>query len=221
MKNKLMLFITFCLYSQITWGGLFDGCISMPWNYSPVSEEVLTSKLNNRNDTMVNCTDASLCIARVERSISKAQQVEIVRKFEYSESEGTSYTTEFLEKLSVDKNNTKLGFSLIDDVQRYSMSEILSNGSSILLFKRNQGDMNFFHTVFIQKTNDDRLFLYNHNNLEIDKAFFDSNIDFVMAGVSTRYEISNNYHILNQYLESNDFSIFISPLNTISTNLNR
>lgn len=127
------------------------------------------------------CYEASIRVGQAEKTLSPQVFDTVVAAT--NRKGGNNYSAGYLELMGIKPDSLKTTFNPADITE-----------SGFINFKYANEGGDFSHTVYIQKTSNNELFLFNTNNLSFDAAMIKSgNLPQTSAGISV-YKISDGNH---------------------------
>ncbi|WP_300631757.1 hypothetical protein [Pseudomonas sp.] len=168
--------------------------------------------LNPDNQAFL-CYDASLRVAQAEKTISPKAFDVVMAAIDLK---GTSnYSSRYLELMDIKPGSQKALFNPEDITE-----------SGFLNFKHAHKDGEFGHTVYIQKTNNNELYLFNTNSYSLDAAMLSNNNPFQIHGGLTVYNITGDKHkglqdFLNGFGGDTPWEFAFTPASTLNANIKK
>lgn len=127
------------------------------------------------------CYEASMRVGEAEKTLSPEVYETVIAAT--GRNGGTNYTARFLELMGIKPDGIK---------KTFNPAEITESG--FLNFQHANEGGEFAHTVYIQKTNNNELILFNTNSPDLDLAMLRSAHSLKQSGGMTVYKISGGDH---------------------------
>ncbi|MBC3921524.1 hypothetical protein H8S66_01485 [Pseudomonas lurida] len=189
----------------------------------PLHENAVASisheRLKERWDTLqkvpgnegLNCYQASLRVAQAEHNLTP-EAVDAV-KAATKGGGATSYTPRYLELMGITPDDLKTTFNAADIKE-----------SGFLNFKHGNDGGEFGHTVYIQKTDNNELFLFNTNSPDLDVAMIKNGKPIEISGGMTVFHLDDaGQRGLQGFLDGiavgKDWQFVYTPVSTVTANV--
>ncbi len=193
---------------------LYDTPITPP-GVAPLSHVELKTKWELLHRAPGNqglmCYEASVRIGQAEKTLS--DDVFAAVKASTNRQVGSNYSPRYLELMGIKPDALKTTFNPADITE-----------SGLLNFKHANEGGEFGHTVYIQKTADDELYLFNTNSPDLDVAMVRAGNPPVVSGGMTVYHLGNGKDKgLQSFLDGINgkpgWQFAYTPASTLNTNL--
>ena len=160
------------------------------------------------------CYEASMRVGQAEKALAP-EVFDAVVATTNRRGSGTNYSQRYLEMMGVDPDNLKTRFDTAD------ISE-----SGLLNFKHAHEGGEFAHTVYIQKTKHNELYLFNTNNPDLDVAMIRNGNPPEVSGGLTVYHLGNGKDKgLQDFIDGFDgkggWQFAYTPSSALNTNVAR
>ncbi|WP_395607402.1 hypothetical protein [Pseudomonas sp. B22129] len=159
------------------------------------------------------CYEASMRVGQAEKNLTADVYDAVVAAT--NRKGGTNYSPRYLAYMGIEPGSLKTTFNPADITE-----------SGLLNFKHATPDGDFAHTVYIQKSNDGELFLFNTNSPDLDLAMIrNGNPPVISAGMSV-YPLGNDKHKgLQNFLDGLDakpgWQFAYTPASTLRANVEK
>lgn len=137
-------------------------------------------RMNPDNDVLI-CYDASVRVGQAEKTLSPEVYDAVLAATDRRG--GTNYSPRYLELMGIKPDGIK---------NTFNPAEITESG--LLNFKYAHEGGNFAHTVYVQKTNNNELILFNTNSPDLDIAMLNTGHPLKEVSGMTVYKISGGDH---------------------------
>ncbi|WP_177044255.1 hypothetical protein [Pseudomonas yamanorum] len=193
---------------------LYDTPITPP-GVAPLSHVELKTKWELLHKAPGNqglvCYEASVRIGQAEKNLS--DDVFAAVKASTNRQGGSNYSPRYLELMGIKPDALKTTFNPADITE-----------SGLLNFKHANEGGEFGHTVYIQKTADNELYLFNTNSPDLDVAMVRAGNPPVVSGGMTVYHLGNGKDKgLQRFLDGIDgkpgWQFAYTPASTLNTNV--
>ncbi|WP_421560375.1 hypothetical protein [Pseudomonas sivasensis] len=157
------------------------------------------------------CYEASMRVGQAEKSLSSEVYDAVIKATDRSG--GTNYSPHYLDLMGIKTDNLQTVFNSADITE-----------SGLLNFKHTNEGEAFAHTVYIQKTKDNQLYLFNTNSPDLDMAMIKNGNLPVISGGMTVYPLSNDKGLqafLNGIDGKRGWQFAYTPASTLNANVQR
>ncbi|WP_281557681.1 hypothetical protein [Thalassomonas sp. RHCl1] len=205
-----------------TYAGIFDACFG-GGEYKPITEQKLQARMSKIPDSFGVCFNKALCLAKVERLLTQADEDVVVAATKTDLTKSTNYTPEYKSLMNLNDDgllHTSLNNS--NAINNLNLGDIHDSG--FINFKRLNGDKAFFHTVYVQVSASGEKFLYSANDASLARSIMQAgNDELVQVGGSLRFKMDENTVTgFNRYLtnhEAGEIGFVYTPANQVADNI--
>lgn len=160
------------------------------------------------------CYEASMRVGQAEKALAP-EVFDAVIAATNRRGTGTNYSPRYLEMMGITPDNIKTRFDAADITE-----------SGLLNFKHGHEGGEFAHTVYIQKTKHNELYLFNTNSPDLDLAMIKNGKPHKVVGGMTVYKLDNgNDKGLQSFLDGfggkRGWKFAYTPSSTLNANVRR
>ena len=154
------------------------------------------------------CYESALLIGSAEKKLSKTTVDAVRRATKEGPIRGTSYTAGYKRLMGITDDSPQ---------KALDMSQVTESG--IVNFKYGHEGGNYFHTVYIHKTDAAELVFYHSNSFTLDVALAEKNTLPTVVGRSTVYPLdSGRLEKLQQWLVENKHEVVFTKSSVLEAN---